>query len=104
MLAGRRELASDGGVHLVIVVKHGWRAQELQGANRGMSQDVGHRDPFPSDSDLHEHHAHLRQRRVGERRFGVRAGAADNGAVNGRGQRRSTITKAEASADCASSG
>ena len=59
--AGRRDFASDGGVHLVIVVKHGWRAQKLQRPNRGVSQNVGHRDPFPADSDLHEHHAHLRQ-------------------------------------------
>ncbi len=50
-----------------------------------MSQDVRDRNPSPSHSDLDEHHAHLRQRGVGERRFGIGAGTADDGAVNGRG-------------------
>ena len=68
---------SNGGVHLVIVVKHGGCAQELHRANRGVSQDVGHGQPPPSESDLHEHDAHLCQRGIGERCLGVGAGPAE---------------------------
>ena len=104
MLAGLHEFASDGGVHLMIVVKHRRRAQELQCPHRGVSEDVEHGDPFPADSNLDEDHAHLRQRRVSERCFRIRAGPADDGAVYGRRSRRSAITRAEASPDWASIG
>ena len=56
LLAGRRELSSNGRMHLVIIVKHGWRAQVLHGANRDISKDVGHRKPSQSEPDL-EHRA-----------------------------------------------
>src|SRR5215469_12844612 len=82
LLASRRELASNGGVHVVIVVKHGWRAQVLHGANRGIPQDVGHREPSPSEPDLYEYNAHLRQRGISERRLGVSAGTTNNSSVN----------------------
>src|SRR5215469_5907772 len=83
LLASRRELASNRGMHLVIVVKHGWRAQVLHGANRGVPHNVGHRKPSPSQPDLDENDAHLRQRGIGKRRLRIGTGAANNGSVNG---------------------
>src|SRR5437870_2343983 len=52
MLSRRRHLSTDGGVHPVIVVKHRWRTQELQRPNECVSQDMGHRDRGPTESNL----------------------------------------------------
>src|SRR5579883_3408232 len=86
MFAGGRELAADGGLHLVIVVQHGGRAQELEGAHHGVSENVGDGERGPAEGDLDEDHAYLRQGGVGERRFGIGTRAAGHGAVNGGGQ------------------
>jgi hypothetical protein len=51
---------------------------------RTVAQDVRHGDPCPADSNLHEHHAHLRQGRVSQRRFGISAGPANDSAVDSR--------------------
>ena len=44
MPARRWDLATDCGMHAVIVVKHRWRAEELKSANHGVPENMGYRD------------------------------------------------------------
>src|SRR5690242_588483 len=58
---------ANGGVHTVIVMKHGRRAEELQRPDQGVSQDMRHGHGCPAESDLNEDHADLCKRCKRER-------------------------------------
>src|SRR5579883_438738 len=60
ILAGRLLHATERGAHLVIVMKHGGRAEKLHRANRSVAENMHHGEPLPSNSNLHENGANLR--------------------------------------------
>src|SRR5215510_14008128 len=70
MFACRRKLAADSRVHLMVVMQHRWRTQELQSAHHRVPHDMDHGDPLQANADLDEDDTDLRERGIGERSLG----------------------------------
>ncbi len=80
---GRGDAPAELGLEPLVVQQERGRAQELEGAQRGVADHVHQRERVPADPDLDEDQTDLRDRGVGEAALGVGLGAADQRAGEG---------------------